>query len=208
MDELIRFERKHGIIEKGDANSETYQKGILQSIGFKEFIPYLRHLHNNDGSTINEESRLMILSECIRSLQTATRNYARKQENWFRNKWAASTSPLLGPPSVLYELIVSADSHEWTTKVLPAAITIARSTLGLPHDPQNDVDILSMNVAAPRSGISKTLPWQKFICDICNGRVCNGPQEWVDHLVSKYHISMKKRKTLKSASGEDNQKVR
>lgn len=184
LKELEQFELKYKIVNSTD--EQVYQKGILQSIGFKEFVPYLKNFINNSPEIEIERS----ISECISSLQSATRNYARKQENWFRNTWAADSSPLLYPNSVLYELKVSGEIEEWNKQVFPVGLSVALLLLG--KEEKNKIDISCFCVKESRSSVSKNVPWQKYNCTICD-RVCNGLQEWEVHLKSKQHKKKKKK---------------
>jgi tRNA dimethylallyltransferase len=169
IQEVEQFEQKFSILKLLEKDPTALQSGILQCIGFKEFVPYLKDK--------KEEQK------CIESLQTATRNYARKQENWFRNTWASAGSTLLNPP-ILYELIVSGDKQEWSEKIVPAGLSIAVSLWD--SSIETNCDVKKYLVIEPRSGVSKTETWEKHTCEICE-RTYNGPQEWADHLRSKLH---------------------
>ena len=52
----------------------NYKKGVLQSIGYKEFEPFLQ---NNDQNT---------LEKCINSLVLSTLQYSKKQIRWIKNR--------------------------------------------------------------------------------------------------------------------------
>eukprot|EP01126_Amoeba_proteus_P045910 TRINITY_DN5166_c0_g2_i18.p1 TRINITY_DN5166_c0_g2~~TRINITY_DN5166_c0_g2_i18.p1 ORF type:complete len:351 (-),score=105.64 TRINITY_DN5166_c0_g2_i18:165-1217(-) len=54
-------------------------RGLLQCIGFKEFLPYLEFLQNSEYIP---KERERIFSSCLRSLEEATHRYARGQIQW------------------------------------------------------------------------------------------------------------------------------
>ncbi|KAL5337085.1 IPP transferase-domain-containing protein [Aspergillus crustosus] len=58
-------------------------RGVWVSIGFKELAPYFNAL--KDGSKPEQELQTLKQS-CIESVKTATRQYARSQVKWIRNK--------------------------------------------------------------------------------------------------------------------------
>ncbi|GAA6101145.1 tRNA dimethylallyltransferase isoform X1, partial [Tachysurus ichikawai] len=63
-------------------NSQDYQHGIFQSIGFKEFHDYL-----TAGEDLSQEDHEKLKVKGIEALKQATRRYARKQNKWVRNRF-------------------------------------------------------------------------------------------------------------------------
>ncbi|KAI0341496.1 tRNA isopentenyltransferase [Trametopsis cervina] len=59
-----------------------YTLGIYQSIGYREFSSYL--LHNKELSPPREEDKLF--SAAVERMKLSTRQYARRQIKWIRNK--------------------------------------------------------------------------------------------------------------------------
>jgi len=61
-----------------------YTKGLAQSIGFKEFQPYLQLLsslkHGEDVAATLDECK----SQCVAKVKSATAQYARKQLQWIK----------------------------------------------------------------------------------------------------------------------------
>jgi len=55
-----------------------YTKGVCQSIGLKEFAPYL--VCKEQGRSDDELRQ--VISECVEQLKTNTRRYAKKQVLW------------------------------------------------------------------------------------------------------------------------------
>ncbi|KAL0489126.1 tRNA dimethylallyltransferase, partial [Acrasis kona] len=194
VQENIDFDAKFNVLNDTDINNKV-QHGILQCIGFKEFIPLLKCVR--DGR--DPES---VITQCTIALQTATRNYARKQDSWLRNKWAGHGSPLIND-SLLYELVVPCASEysskeerevaefEWKTNVVDVGVDVALSLV----DPNVDMKRLEEFVVREvKSSDAKTKEWKKFVCEICDGRVVNGPHEWDVHLRSQGHRVATRRK--------------
>ncbi|XP_058573903.1 tRNA dimethylallyltransferase isoform X5 [Neofelis nebulosa] len=81
LDELRDFHRRYNQ-KKVAENSQDYQHGIFQSIGFKEFHEYLV----TEGKCTPETSN-QLLKKGIESLKQVTKRYARKQNRWVKNRF-------------------------------------------------------------------------------------------------------------------------
>ncbi|XP_077937070.1 tRNA dimethylallyltransferase isoform X4 [Gasterosteus aculeatus] len=81
VEELRDFHVRFNLQRVQD-NSQNYQHGIFQSIGFKEFHDYLTA---PESSTQQEKDALR--DKGIEALKIATRRYARKQNKWVRNRF-------------------------------------------------------------------------------------------------------------------------
>ncbi|XP_035537646.1 tRNA dimethylallyltransferase-like isoform X2 [Morone saxatilis] len=69
-------------------DSQDYQHGIFQSIGFKEFHDFLTA---PESSTKEEKDTLR--DKGIEALKIATKRYARKQNKWVKNRFLKSKYP-------------------------------------------------------------------------------------------------------------------
>lgn len=56
-----------------------YTRGILQSIGFKEFHDFLESCGDSNERSIKFE-------QAVENMKLATRQYCRKQTNWLKNR--------------------------------------------------------------------------------------------------------------------------
>ncbi|KAA8586138.1 hypothetical protein FQN60_007707, partial [Etheostoma spectabile] len=74
--------------QKVQDDSQNYQQGIFQSIGFKEFHDYLTA---PESSTQQEKDTLR--DKGVEALKIATRRYARKQNKWVRNRFLKRECP-------------------------------------------------------------------------------------------------------------------
>uniref|UniRef100_A0A8C8ZIQ3 tRNA dimethylallyltransferase n=1 Tax=Prolemur simus TaxID=1328070 RepID=A0A8C8ZIQ3_PROSS len=81
LEELRDFHRRYNQ-KNASENSQDYQHGIFQSIGFKEFHEYLI----TEGKCTPETSN-QLLKKGIETLKQVTKRYARKQNRWVKNRF-------------------------------------------------------------------------------------------------------------------------
>ncbi|XP_052872965.1 tRNA dimethylallyltransferase [Anopheles cruzii] len=168
-----------------------YHKGVLQSIGFKEFAGYLeRYDADTDrmlledgeptlGSAPSEAARLM-LADCLNNLKLVTKRYARRQLRWIRNRFLSNTGREVPP---IYALDTT-DNDQWDANVLGRATAI--------------IDAIVAGRAPPYTGESKIVHQadglateKSFECQACQ-RVIVGEYQWQLHIRSKkHHMIMK-----------------
>ncbi|KAF0885604.1 MOD5 protein, partial [Crocuta crocuta] len=181
LDELRDFHRRYNQ-KKVAENSQDYQHGIFQSIGFKEFHEYLV----TEGKCTPETSN-QLLKKGIESLKQVTKRYARKQNRWVKNRFLSRPGPNVPP---VYGLEVS-DVSKWEESVLERALEIVQSFIQ-GHKP----------VAAPvKMPCSETENKRSYhMCDLCD-RIIIGDREWAAHIKSKSHLhQLKKRRRLDSGA--------
>ncbi|KAK7898598.1 hypothetical protein WMY93_019451 [Mugilogobius chulae] len=182
IDELKDFHVRYNQ-KKIQDESQDYQHGIFQSIGFKEFHDYLIA-----SESCSQQERDTLRNKGIEALKIATRRYARKQNKWVQNRFLKR--PGDGVPPV-YGLDVS-DVSRWEETVLTPALQILAS---LCKGEKPSVSPLRME----RVQSSNKRSWHT--CDLCD-KVIIGDLEWTAHLKSKkhnYHVK-KKRKSDDSAN--------
>ena len=116
-------------------NSEAvvdFEEGILQTIGFKEFIPYLEKYDKSHDMLINrfvetkettpEPEGWKTLLICLEELKMVTRRYSKRQLKWIRNRFLGSDMREI---PYLYPLDTS-HVDEWIANVsTPAGETVA-----------------------------------------------------------------------------------
>ena len=66
----------------------NFSRGIFQSIGFKEFSPYVDKLSAQSASSELEP----LLATCVHEVKASTRRYARRQIKWVFNRFVPGTS--------------------------------------------------------------------------------------------------------------------
>lgn len=198
-----------------------YEEGILQTIGFKEFIPYLEKYDKRHDILINNfvESSSSLLSSpceaqttltedigrsepecyksllaCLDQLKLATRRYSKKQLKWIRNRLLASDTREL---PLVYPLDTS-DVSQWNENVyLPAIDTVESFLKG---------EEIKLKPLEKMKRLGEGLDEEtSHFCDICE-RTFIGEFQWSLHLKSNKHKKVSASKRRKRKEVEDNNK--
>ncbi|KAI8348007.1 IPP transferase-domain-containing protein [Mortierella sp. GBAus27b] len=114
-----------------------YERGIWQAIGYKEFDPYFTAVEEaikNDQPTDTEELEAL-KAECTETMKARTRQYAKRQVLWIRNKFL----PLCREKDVKVFLLDATSLDTWKANVGDVAVKIAKdffagNTLPNPED--------------------------------------------------------------------------
>lgn len=123
--EIEEIERLYRSLDHNSANSADLDSGIWQSIGFKEFLPYLDL--RAAGSAVGTEVE-SARAAAIENTKTATRQYARSQVRWIRIKFLNALRSAAGEeestPRNIF-LLDSTDIPQFEEKVVRPGIAIA-----------------------------------------------------------------------------------
>lgn len=173
---------------------KDYTKGILQTIGFKEFAPYLQKYDESHDEIIQNYIKnvnssddhpppdsLTLLTKCLDELKLVTRRYSKKQIKWVSNR-------LLGGKDRQVPAIYSLDTsypENWKTVVSSLAENVVSSYI---EDRTPDLKPLE-SITSLRDGYNEEVTNN---CDICK-RVFIGEFQWEIHLNSNKHKKMKKK---------------
>ncbi|KAL6879124.1 IPP transferase domain-containing protein [Trichoderma novae-zelandiae] len=165
-------------------------KGIWQSIGYKQFEPYMSA--KNEGKDPAELERLK--SSGLEDMKTATRRYANYQTRWIRLKQIPRLKEQ-GPEAIgsLY-LVDSTDVSQFKSNVIePAADITAKFLAGEPRPMPTELsDVAREVLTRVREPPPKETPSKKT-CEICQ-TVCVTEQAWQRHLKSAAHKRVMKRR--------------
>lgn len=168
-------------------HTKTYTKGILQTIGFKEFIPYLeKYDHNDDNNifdfiktksivTAEPPAGLELLNSCLDELRLVTKRYSKKQLKWISNRFLSNSSRQVPP---LYGLDTSTSSN-WQKDVHGRAIDVVQSYI---ENRSPQLMPLEKHESL-RAGLNEEVA---NVCEICN-RHFVGEFQWKIHLKSNKH---------------------
>ncbi|EEB19308.1 tRNA isopentenyltransferase, putative [Pediculus humanus corporis] len=143
--------------------SNDYTRGILQTIGFKEFKDYL--LLDEDGR--KSENGKKLFENGVELLKIATKQYATRQRRWIRNRFLKNARRQVPP---IYGLDAT-DLSKWNENVLEKAS-----------------DIVECHLAGRKSAI-KPLPMENekisidksYHCQVCD-RIFVGKLQWESHV--------------------------
>lgn len=165
-----------------------YEDGILQTIGFKEFIPYLEKYDKSHDNLINEyvvrtetneehsePDGYKSLLACLDELKLVTRRYSKKQLKWIKNRLLASD---MREKPLVYPLDTS-DVTFWHENVfLPATHTIDCYI--------NDKEITLKPLEKMKRLSERMNEETSHFCNICN-RTFIGEFQWELHMKSNKH---------------------
>ncbi|XP_026156424.1 tRNA dimethylallyltransferase isoform X2 [Mastacembelus armatus] len=153
---------------KVQEDSQAYQQGIFQSIGFKEFHDYLTA---PESSTQEEKDALR--QRGIEAVKVATKRYARKQNKWVRNRFLKR--PGDNVPAV-FGLDVT-DVSRWEETVLNPALQILECLSKGETPTIPPIRVQGKELRNKRSHHS---------CDICD-KVIIGDLEWTgERIIIQY----------------------
>lgn len=166
-------------------------RGIWQSIGFKQFEPFLDA--ELDGALPEVLGQLR--NQGMELTKTATRQYARSQLKWLRNK----TVPELkdsGAMSFMY-LLDSTDATKFEESVLSPAADITTAFLdGLDLPRPTDMSEVASQVLSA-FGDENMAPKPKYearLCDLCNMTITT-EEQWSKHAQTQRHRRALKHKS-------------
>ncbi|KAH8278872.1 hypothetical protein KR018_010529 [Drosophila ironensis] len=185
--ELRQFHNTHH-----KATLAAYNSGVLQTIGYKEFVPYLMKYDEQQDAKIegylrehnfklppqeepSQPEGLELLRQCCEELKLVTRRYSKKQLKWINNRFLGSKDRQVPD---LYELDTS-DVAAWPEEVYKRAETIVESyRKGEP----SGIDPLPKR-EHPGGDLE---PETSHFCGTCERHFVGGFQ-WAIHLRSNKH---------------------
>lgn len=193
MDEIRQM---YSLVKEKEAQGEApdLTRGIWQSIGFKEFQPYLRAA-DRDGESDPAVEKLR--AAALEDMKVSTRQYAKSQTRWVRTK----TVPLLRDrPGAMEKLFIidSSDVSQWASSVAEPAASITRQFLQGEPTP----DPASLSPAAARVIDAAVAPrvLQTSVqntCELCSVTTVT-EESWQKHLRSRGHRRMRVSKTRRA----------
>ncbi|KAJ3182211.1 hypothetical protein HDU85_003253 [Gaertneriomyces sp. JEL0708] len=168
-----------------------YTRGILQTIGFKEFHAYL-------ASGAESEAAEGLLNESLEVMKRATRQYAKRQVTWIKNKLAhkcISAAPMFDDKPMRFFLLDATNLNGWAETVKEPAVDIAQKFLAAQYEALPDPHTLSETATRMLPCLTgrSAEEWKKYECELCvdrqtgQKRVFNGKLEWDVHLRSRGH---------------------
>ncbi|KAK7420844.1 tRNA dimethylallyltransferase, mitochondrial [Neonectria magnoliae] len=200
--ELFEFKRQKDVAD----NRLDMTKGIWQSIGYKQFEPYLEAV--DEGQDQAETDRLK--KAALEEMKTATRRYAVYQTRWIRLKQIPRLCDI-GPDAInsLY-LLDSTDVSSYKDNVVEPAVKLASQFLnGEARAPPVDLSPLAHEVLTQVSNPAPKATPCKRMCEVCH-TVLMTEEAWEKHLKSAAHrrvLRKKKRTSLvlveKTAEAEE-----
>lgn len=197
-----------------------YERGIWQAIGYKEFDPYFTAVEEaikNDQPTDTEELEAL-KAECTETMKARTRQYAKRQVLWIRNKFL----PLCREKDVKVFLLDATSLDTWKANVGDVAVKIAKdffagNTLPNPED-LNEYAKEMLVAQRDLDAVAALESWEKKECEICTEMqrimhkdsaeprrpiIIHGPTSWEQHIRSRFHRKMKNNRAEMERDGAD-----
>lgn len=157
--------------EKGDIGNLEYEKGIWQSIGFKEFHKYLCL----DEKDREGETGKKLFEEGVERMKLSTKQYSRKQSKWIRRRFLLDHR---NPPPVYR--VDSSDPSQWREKVYNPAELIVQDFIDGKKPSMEPLERVD-------GGREREEDCRRTIhCDRCN-RDFKGSKQYSNHLKSSSH---------------------
>ncbi|XDG01815.1 hypothetical protein ABKA04_001430 [Annulohypoxylon sp. FPYF3050] len=182
MDEVrILHESRRLRSEQGDPVNIT--RGIWQSIGYKQMIPFLDAEKDGANPSTMEQLKEVGLEE----MKIATRQYARSQLRWIRGKSIPAFKEYDAMDYLF--LLNSSNIHEFSAQVLQPAAKICSEFLhGQPLAKPADISSMANEVLAEfeRRAALLSAPTKVKHCEHCNTTLQTDDQ-WEKHIKGRKH---------------------
>lgn len=166
----------------------SFEVGIFQAIGFKEFAPYLSAMEHGGGAAPASPS---VLLECVDRVKSRTWKYVKRQRQWLRGRLARQSQ-------VPVYCADSSDAESFGTQVVEPAIHMVRQSLlqASGERPNLSPHLVRCNPeaeAGPLGFRRDDERHERHECEAC-GVVRHGAVAWQQHLRSKQHRSSRRRR--------------
>ena len=189
MNEYLKTQESAGL-------SVDRTRGIWQSIGWKEFEPYLKAL---DSETTSQKEFDTLCSSSIERVQIATRQYARRQVRWIRLKLIHALSEE-DFPDRLY-LVDGTDLSRWSENVSNPAIDITGRFLeGNELRPPRELSAAALGFLDPSAACNQPDIAVREQCELCHMTAVTEIQ-WQTHLKSRRHRALVKKRQKNEIRG-------
>lgn len=199
---LAEIRNFHDQFVKPYGKELDYTKGILQTIGFKEFEPYLTKYDQTEdriledffkGVSSEAPASLSVLTECLDELKLVTRRYSKKQIKWVRNRFLKATEKnrTIAP---IYKLDTTFPKR-WEELVSDPARNVIDNYLDKTVELKTRPEVTEEDID-PKVDSKKT-----FVCESCH-RVFIGDFQWAIHLKSNKHKKVRERLRKQERSQE------
>ena len=177
---LEEVQLMHDFAQRQERNGIAVDEshGIWTAIGYKEFLPYL-----------NDKLRPETLRQAgIDHTKTATRQYAKRQDQWIRLKLLAAMQDNKQEDKLF--LLDASHPSKWSTDVeRPAQDITAAFLRGSALPPPRSISQLADHLLATKVKPKRSA----HHCEACD-KTLMSEEEWINHLESKRHKAATKPK--------------
>ncbi|TPX73771.1 tRNA dimethylallyltransferase [Chytriomyces confervae] len=194
-------------MQTDSSNPIDYTRGVMQTIGFKEFDAYLTKLDEHAPSPTTQELE-KLKAQAVESMQAATRRYARKQVTWIKNKLGpkclmeARKADMSG--SIAFWALDASDLTAWSKNVGDEGVRLANEFIAGTHASKPSdftlqlLQVEDAELLPPTGTPSLKADWTSRVCEVCldkggKPKLVHGAREWAIHVKSNSHTKMVKR---------------
>ena len=186
---MAEVSEMHGYLQRRSASGHKVDrsKGIWQSIGFKEFEPYLRASSEGKAGADDPSQLEELKQTALERMKTGTRQYAKGQVRWITYK----TLPLVRQAQALDRLFLldSTDISRWREDVSDQGIELARRFLAGEDLPQpTDLGKTAKDVLSSKlEDSAKQDVHSQKTCDLCQTTTVT-EEAWQKHIKGRSHL--------------------
>ncbi|KAF5668133.1 trna dimethylallyltransferase [Fusarium heterosporum] len=193
MDELRElYDFKHKKEAEGQALDMS--KGIWQSIGYRQFEPYLSAIDEQKEAAELEKIKGIALEE----MKSATRRYAVYQTRWIRLKQIPRLREVGQQAMNNMYLLDSTDVSAYAQNVVEPAVRLTQQFLqGEERPAPTDISPLAQEVLVQVGNPPPKATPCKRVCEICH-TVLLTEEAWTQHLKSATHRRIVRKKARTS----------
>lgn len=216
--EIVEMRRIAASLQRQTGKAVEHSRGIFQTIGYKEFTAYLDHidgdlnkrtehlLRPNDG----DEQAVKLFEQALDEMKTATRQYAKRQVSWLRNKLVPALRSADGQ-GVRVVLLDGSDLSRWTQDVSQPAVRVIDAVLnGSELDPTIGLSLPVQNEGTDKAVTSDRQHLLGFDpCPICSSDEAGSEpymvmrSQWDMHTRGRVHRAAMHRRGLLQRRGPD-----
>ncbi|KAJ1861533.1 tRNA dimethylallyltransferase, mitochondrial, partial [Coemansia sp. RSA 989] len=144
-----------------DTEGNGFTTGLRQAIGFRELM---------EAATSPNEA---LLDEGIERMKIVTRQYARRQVAWLRNKMVPACRDTQSKQTTAHMFVLNAtnvDQAVWDKNVRLVGIDLAQKFVNddLLPDPQTLSQEAAQVLGMTRQQTVSALAWQRHLCEVCS----------------------------------------
>lgn len=174
LEELENFHNQYNGQRLVEGAEPNYDKGIFQTIGFKEFHNYLIL----DRATKESSEGKLVLKKSIDAMKFSTRKYAKRQLKWIRRRFLQSGTRDL---PAIFKLETAFDDEAWKKQVREPAFEIIEGFITDKPLSENSLQLKKEPEVQPI--INQPA---KYYCEQCD-RTFIGSHNIETHLKSRTH---------------------
>ncbi|KAJ3237532.1 hypothetical protein HDU81_009346 [Chytriomyces hyalinus] len=173
-------------MQTNSSNPIDYTRGVMQTIGFKEFDAYLTKLDEHATSPATTQELEKLKSQAVESMQAATRRKADMSGD------------------IAFWALDASDLTAWSKNVGDEGVRLANEFIAGTHSTKpSDFTLQLLQVEdaehlPPAGSPSLKADWTSRVCEVCldkggNPKLVHGAREWAIHVKSNSHTKMVKR---------------